>query len=141
MESISEEYKEILIKNCHSKSIQSFNDAMLGIENNRISMALNRIYYSIFYSVMALAYKDNFISSKHKQLMGWFNKKYIYDEKVFAPGLIDIYKTAYKDRQESDYELVDIKNINIDDIQTALANAKYFIDTIFSYIEKEIKLI
>ena len=72
-----EEHKKILIRNCLLKSQEVFNDAKFNFENDRYKVTLNRVYYSIFYSIMALGYKDNFVSSKHKQLMGWFNKKYI----------------------------------------------------------------
>jgi uncharacterized protein (UPF0332 family) len=129
------EYENILILNCLDKSFQAYEDACLGIENKRYSMALNRIYYSIFYSVLALGYKDNFITSKHKQLMGWFNKKYIHEEKIFPEDLMDIYKNAYRNRQESDYEILNLKEITESEINTLLKESKYFIDTVFGYIK------
>ncbi|MEI7812430.1 MAG: HEPN domain-containing protein [Ignavibacteria bacterium] len=73
-----DEFKTILINNCINKSREAVEDAEFNFNNERISTALNRIYYSVFYSVLALAYKDDFITSKHLQLKGWFNKKYIY---------------------------------------------------------------
>ena len=57
-----------------TKSKESLCDAELALSNNRLDNAQNRIYYSIFYIVTALAYTDNFITSKHSQLIGWFNK-------------------------------------------------------------------
>ena len=93
-----EEHSEILIKNCLLKSQEALNDARFNYENDRFAVSLNRIYYSIFYSVMALGYKDNFITSKHKQLMGWFNKKYIHDEKAFDERLMMIYQKSYNKR-------------------------------------------
>ena len=44
------------------------------IINKKYSAAVNRIYYGIFYSLLALALKFDFESSKHQQLIGWFNK-------------------------------------------------------------------
>ena len=66
---------EILIKNCIIKADKALESALILINNRDIDAAFNRIYYSIFYSVLARGYKNNFISSKHRQLMGWFNKK------------------------------------------------------------------
>jgi uncharacterized protein (UPF0332 family) len=80
------------------KAKSALDDAEFNTENNRYNTALNRIYYSIFYSVMSLGYLDNFITSKHKQLMGWFNKKYIYEEKIFDENLSKIFKEAYENR-------------------------------------------
>ena len=59
------------------KSIATFDDSKFLIDNNKLEIAINRLYYSIFYMISALAEKDNFETSKHTQLIGWFNKKYI----------------------------------------------------------------
>ena len=40
-------------------------------------MAVNRIYYGLYYAVTALAIKHRFETSKHLQLIGWFNKEFI----------------------------------------------------------------
>ena len=93
-----EEYNKVLLKNCLTKSLEAFNDAKFNFENNRFKVTLNRIYYSIFYSVMALGYKENFISSKHKQLMGWFNKTYIHDKNIFDERLTKIYQKSFNNR-------------------------------------------
>lgn len=47
-----------------------------------LSTALNRLYYAIFYAVAALAQKFNFITSKHSQLLGWFNREFIKTGKL-----------------------------------------------------------
>ncbi len=71
------EEKKLFITSFLKKSKEALEDARINLENVRLANALNRIYYAIFYSVVALGYRDNFITSKHKQLMGWFNKKFI----------------------------------------------------------------
>lgn len=58
-------------------------DVELLISHDRLRAAINRIYYSVFYSLLALGLRFEFESSKHAQLIGWFNKTFIY------PGLID----------------------------------------------------
>ncbi|MHB8579317.1 MAG: HEPN domain-containing protein [Ignavibacteriaceae bacterium] len=95
---MKEQDKKILIKNCILKSGEALSDAEYNLKDKRYSSALNRIYYAVFYSVMALAYKEGFTTSKHSQWISWFNKKYIYEEKIFDPLLKDIYKHAYKQR-------------------------------------------
>ena len=45
------------------------------IDSNQLNVAVNRIYYGMFYAVTALAIKHKFETSKHKQLIGWFNKE------------------------------------------------------------------
>ena len=48
--------KIILISNSLEKAERSLNSAKDSLERDDIDNALNRIYYSIFYSVMALGY-------------------------------------------------------------------------------------
>jgi uncharacterized protein (UPF0332 family) len=84
MESILEDNRIIFVKRYLEKSNEALIDAKINIENERFSAALNRIYYTIFYSVIALGYKENFITSKHKQLLGWFNKFYIHEIKYLT---------------------------------------------------------
>ena len=73
------------------------------IDSDRLIVAVNRIYYGLYYSVTALAIKNQFETSKHVQLIGWFNKEYV------APGIIDkrlgkILRNAYQNRTKGDYD-------------------------------------
>ena len=67
------EHNEIIASNCIVKSKQALSDAEFNLAGGRKSLALNRQYYAIFYAAMALGYSNGFITTKHSQLMGWFN--------------------------------------------------------------------
>jgi len=129
--------KRIFIKKYLEKAKAALEDAEFSLENNRYFIALNRIYYSIFYSVLSLGYLDNFITSKHKQLMGWFNKKYIYEEKIFIEDLMKTYKEAFENRMESDYEISPPKSE--EDISASIEKAKLFISTVSDFILKKLE--
>lgn len=78
-------------------------DVELLISHDRLRAAINRIYYSMFYSLLALGLKYEFETSKHAQLIGWFNKTFI------LPGLIDsnygkIINKAFNRRTKGDYD-------------------------------------
>jgi len=78
-------------------------DVELLISHDRFRAAINRIYYSMFYSLLALGLKYQFETSKHAQLIGWFNKNFIHD------GLIDskygkIINKAFNRRTKGDYD-------------------------------------
>ena len=133
---MEESHKVIQIKNSLDKSKQALSDAEYNYKDGRYATVLNRIYYSIFYSVLALAHKEGFSTSSHSQLMGWFNKKFIYEEKVFEPKLNDIYKHAYKERQESDYDILTSGEIPDEYVSQALEKAKLFINTVEEFIRK-----
>jgi uncharacterized protein (UPF0332 family) len=78
-------------------------DVQLLIDNNRFRSAVNRIYYGMFYSLLALALANQFETSKHSQLISWFNKNFINE------GLIDskygkIINKAFNKRTKGDYD-------------------------------------
>jgi uncharacterized protein (UPF0332 family) len=124
------EHNEILIKHSIEKSERAIISAEAAISNNDLHTALNRIYYAIFYSVMALGYKYNFTTSKHARLLGWFNKKFIHEDKIFPNEMYQIYKQAYDNRQESDYDLLEIDNIDQEEARLSLSKAKIFFENV-----------
>jgi uncharacterized protein (UPF0332 family) len=72
------------------------------IEKNLLSLAINRIYYGMFYMLLALSLKNGFKTSKHNQLLGWFNKEFVKTgiiEKRFGK----IVNTGFEDRTDGDY--------------------------------------
>lgn len=93
-----------LIKYRLEQAEDTINDVRILIENNRFRAAVNRIYYGMFYSLLALGLKNNFETSKHTQLIGWFNKSFINE------GLIDtkygkIINKAFNRRTKGDYDI------------------------------------
>ncbi len=57
---------------------ETISDVELLIENNRLRSAVNRIYYGMFYSLLALALANQFETSKHSQLIGHFQNYYSF---------------------------------------------------------------
>ena len=123
-----DQYKDILIQRCLEKSDEALISAELNFNNNLLMTTLNRVYYAIFYTVSALGYKHGFVTSKHSKLMGWFNKKFIFEDKIFDKKLTKIYSDAYKLRQENDYQ--HMINPNKKDTENILSDAKIFIETV-----------
>lgn len=71
------------------------------IEKNLLSLAINRIYYGMFYMLLALSLKFGFKTSKHNQLIGWFNKEFVKTgriEKRFGK----IVNKGFEDRTDGD---------------------------------------
>jgi len=71
-----------LIKYRIEQADDTIADVQLLIENHRLRAAVNRIYYGMFYALLALALAYKFESSKHTQLIGWFNKNFIHEGKI-----------------------------------------------------------
>jgi len=57
----------------------------------------------MYYALTALALKNKFETSKHGQLIGWFNKEFISTGKV-DPKYGKILRNAFQNRTKSDYD-------------------------------------
>jgi uncharacterized protein (UPF0332 family) len=72
-------------------------------ENKKLIIAINRIYYGMYYALTALALKNSFETSKHGQLIGWFNKEFIAAKKLDAK-FGKILRNAFQNRTKCDYD-------------------------------------
>ena len=126
---------EETINSAIRKSDEAILSAISSYQNEHYETWQNRLYYAIFYIVTALAYKNNFITSKHSQLMGWFNKNYIHENKIFDERCFSIYKEAFENRQKSDYDYTYIPNkeelvLIIEDVKDFLSKVKQYIKSL-----------
>jgi uncharacterized protein (UPF0332 family) len=119
--------KILLINHRVSRAKETIEDARIAIENQRFHAAENRIYYAIFYIVSALAMKDDYSTSRHGQLLGWFNKNYVKAGKV-SSDIGKIYADAFENRQESDYQ--DFIKLDPDDVAMHYSEMLKFINEI-----------
>ena len=115
--------------------IQQAKETLLEIEllskNRLYKIAVNRIYYGMFYMLLALALKYDFKTSKHQQLIGWFNRNFI------KPGEIDmtfgkIINDAFENRSDSDYGL--FVEFSEKDVATMLKDMHLFIKELEKHI-------
>jgi uncharacterized protein len=109
-------------------------DVELLISHNRLRAALNRIYYSMFYSLLALGLKFEFETSKHSQLIGWFNKSFVQE------GLIDskygkIINKAFNRRTKGDYD--SYIEFDLDTVKEMYEEMKDFNSAIEQFINKQ----
>lgn len=124
------EEKELVLKSLE-KSEQALLSATSIVEEDPVC-AQNRVYYAAFYAVLALAYLNNIKSSKHSELMGWFNKKYIYQEKLFDKEFSKVYTRLFSNRKKYDYDVMAFpdKQSTLKDIEAA----RLFVEKIKAYI-------
>jgi uncharacterized protein (UPF0332 family) len=101
---LSDRDREALIQHHIDKSSESICQVKFLIENNQLSLAVNRIYYGVYYILSALAIKNRFKTSKHEQLIGWFNKIYIKGNLV-DKRYSKIIRKFHENRMEGDYNV------------------------------------
>lgn len=97
------------------------------INNKLTRVAINRIYYGMFYSLLALAVKHNFKTSKHAQIIGWFNKNFVHTG-IFPLKYGKIIQDAFEQRNEADYG--QFNEFNIEEVRERYAEMIDFIATI-----------
>ncbi|GAK59237.1 hypothetical protein U27_06214 [Candidatus Vecturithrix granuli] len=79
----------------------------------------------------ALAVQYDFHTSKHQQLIGWFNKNFVKEGKI-APKYTKIINDAYENRSSGDYGV--FVSFAKDDVAEMLMDMKDFLTRIEQYI-------
>jgi len=115
----------------------TISDVEILIKFEKYHSAVSRSYYGMFYCLLALGLKYEFETSKHQQLIGWFNKNFIHSNKVdIKYG--QIVRDAFKERQKSDYEVnVEFTKLQVDEM---FENLKEFVNEIEKIISLNIQL-
>lgn len=114
----------------------TISEAELLIEHGKYRAAVNRIYYGMFYAVSAVGTLYQFTTSKHGQLIGWFNKEFIKTE-TFDRKYGKILREAFELRNQGDYDAFITFPEN--DVRQRFEEMKAFIGAIEQYISTRIK--
>ena len=124
---MKDDEKNALIEHRIARATNTIEEVSFLIKNRKFLLAVNRIYYGMFYILSALSLKYDFSTSKHQQLIGWFNKEFI------STGEIDrkygrILHNAYNNRSTGDYD--DFAEFEEEDVKKSFDEMKDFIRTI-----------
>lgn len=103
------------------------------MNNDMLRGAMNRIYYSMFYMLQALSLKFQFESSKHAQLLGWFNKTFIHSGKIDV-RFSKIITKGYNLRTQGDYAT--IYALDKQELLEMYAEMNEFIEEIERFLKK-----
>ncbi len=128
------EYKQTLVTYRLERADESLKAAELLLKNNMLISSINRIYYSMFYSVQALLLLQNASFSKHSQVKGYFNREFI-KTKIFPIQFGKIYNKAFEYRQKFDY--VDLVVPEKEMVLDYIEKAKDFKIKIGKYIQEK----
>jgi len=104
------------------------------IDNDKLPVAVNRIYYGVFYSLLALGLKHDFQTSKHLQLIGWFNREFIKKGKIEVI-FGNILRKAYENRTSGDYD--SFCEFEKEEVIFLFSEMKLFIERIKVYIHHD----
>jgi uncharacterized protein (UPF0332 family) len=119
---------QLRLKQAH----EAIDDVEFLIQNERLTLAINRIYYGMFYSLLALAILFDFKTSKHAQLIGWFNKEFIKNQKIEL-RFSKIIQSAFHAQSDGDYGV--LTEFSKEETLIRLDEMKDFIDKIDLFIK------
>ena len=110
--------------------VQQARDALLAsqvlIDAHLFRDAINRAYYAIFYSVLALLVTRRLGTSKHSGALALFNREFIKTGKL-PNEMGRLARQSFDRRLEADYaELVEFTNAEAEE---TLARAREFVDS------------
>ena len=129
-----DEKKDSLVRYRLEQANEAIDDAVFLFENNRgLRSVVNRIYYAMFYAVLALLVTEPFQGSKHSGVIGYFNKRFIR-EGVFPPEAGKYLNLAFEARQESDYK--EFSELTTENVQELLSHARTFIEEVKKYLKR-----
>jgi len=110
-----------------SRALEAIDEVEFLLANGKLNLAVNRIYYGIFYILSALALKHGFSTSKHKQLIGWFNKEFIKTE-IISKDFSDTLHEAYAKRTKGDYD--DFAEFSLNEVLDLFGRMKLLVNNV-----------
>lgn len=113
---------------------ESINEAMCLLSGKGSPRSIiNRAYYAMFYSALALIVFEPYSSSKHSGVLSYFNKRFI-KEGIFPEELGRSINKAFELRQEGDYR--EYAELSYEEVEPFIEKANIFIRAVKDYMEK-----
>ena len=114
------------------KSEEAQRAAQFMFDQGMLIFAMNRIYYSMYYSVQALFALQDKSFSKHGQIKGFFNREYVKSGKL-SKDMGRLFNKAFEYRQKFDY--VDFVTPDESMVAEYITKAQVFCDQIRKYVK------
>ncbi len=91
--------------------------------------SINRAYYAMFYSVLALTVLKQASTSKHSSLISFFDREFVKTGEFPR----ELSKTLHFFQKRQEYDYGDVFTVNSDEAFKVLSNSKFFIESIIEY--------
>jgi len=128
---LKEELEEIL-KYRLKQAEESLLDAdILFKSGGSLRSIINRSYYAMFYSVLALIARSGMGSSKHSGVISIFDREYVKTS-IFPKEMSQLFHQAFNLRQAGDYGELDV--ISKKETVEIMDGAKDFLKTIRAHL-------
>lgn len=103
------------------------------IESNYLNLAVSRIYFGMYYMLLALAAKNDQLDGGEEELLDWFNESFVKSNLVEA-RLYRIIQNSRQDARDADY--TPFIEFSKDDLAKKLCDLQGFISGIEQLLKK-----
>ena len=124
-----------LINYRRNRAKETLNDAEQLFNSGSLFSAVNRIYYAMFYEVIALLLTKDLSSPKHSGVKSYFNREFVKTGKVSIESG-RLFARIFEFRQKGDYE--DFVTFEKEKVKEWLSGARHFINELEELIKREL---
>ncbi len=122
-----------LAKHRLEQAKENLEEAEILYKAKKYKGANNRAYYSIFHSIKAVLSLEPIDFKRHKDVVAYFNKNYVYPE-IFPKQIGSKIADASSVREDSDYD--DEYIVQPEDTLKQIGTAKELLKLVETYIQK-----
>lgn len=123
---------QTLVKYRFERALRTKDEAKTLIESTQYQGAVNRIYYAMFYAVMALLATKKLDASKHSGAISLFHREFVKTGEIESEygKMLD---RAFENRSEGDY--VDYASFEEEAVREMFEDCKKFLARIEKYLQ------
>lgn len=114
---------------------QTLSEAEILLREKAWRGSINRAYYAMFYSILALTVTRQVSTSRHSGVIAFFDREFVKTG-IFAKELSRKLHLAFEKRQTQDYG--EFSEVNAGDANASLSDARGFVDAIEEYLQSKI---
>jgi len=133
-----DEKKKLLALHRLQQAAESLQEAQYLFSGGKsLRSVVNRIYYGMFYAVLALLIYEPYASSKHSGVLAYFNKHFVKGG-LFSDAMGRSLNKAFELRQRGDYR--EYFELTKDQVESLLDEAAQFIGSVRKYLNENVGL-
>ena len=134
----TDEKKKLLALHRLHQATESLEEAQyLFAGSKSLRSVTNRLYYGMFYAVLALLIYQPYAYSKHSGVLAYFNKRFVKGG-LFSKTMGRALNNAFELRQEGDYR--EYFELSKDQVEPLLDEAANFVAAVRTYLGKNVGL-
>jgi uncharacterized protein (UPF0332 family) len=133
-----DEKKKLLALHRLQQAAESLEEAQYLMTGEKsLRSVVNRIYYGMFYAVLALLIYEPYASSKHSGVLAYFNKHFVKSG-LFPESLGRVLNKAFELRQRGDYR--EYFELTKDQVEPLFDEGAQFVADVRKYLDEKVGL-